>query len=257
MTGSGCSRWHRPAVVAVVLVALAVLSSCGDGERASAVSTSSVSATSTTRSVSGTTAVRESALVARATGTSIDVFGAPGAAQPVRTLESRSAHGGPLVFLVRSVKGDWLDVYLPVRPNGTTGWIRTTDVTVARTEYRVEVALGEHRLRVWHRGELEIDTPAGVGTQHTPTPGGVFYLTELLRPPDPAGPYGPYAFGISGYSEALEEFRGGAGFVGIHGTNDPDSVGHDVSHGCVRVGNDVITELASMLPLGTPVEIRV
>jgi lipoprotein-anchoring transpeptidase ErfK/SrfK len=29
-----------------------------------------------------------------------------------------------------------------------------------------------------------------------------------------------------------------------------------VSHGCIRVPNDVITRMAGILPLGTPVDIR-
>ena len=43
--------------------------------------------------------------------------------------------------------------------------------------------------------------------------------------------------------------------IGIHGTNEPDSIGRTVSNGCIRVDNDVITEMASFLPLGTPVTI--
>lgn len=42
----------------------------------------------------------------------------------------------------------------------------------------------------------------------------------------------------------------------IHGTNQPETIGRDVSHGCIRVHNDVIRGLARLLPLGTPVEIR-
>ena len=49
---------------------------------------------------------------------------------------------------------------------------------------------------------------------------------------------------------------GGAGQVGIHGTNDPSSIGQDVSHGCIRVPNEVISQLNELLPLGTPVVVR-
>lgn len=42
----------------------------------------------------------------------------------------------------------------------------------------------------------------------------------------------------------------------MHGTADPSSIGQAVSHGCVRVPNDVITQLATSVPLGTPVAIR-
>jgi len=95
----------------------------------------------------------------------------------------------------------------------------------------------------------------GLGTSTTPTPGGVFYTKELLKPPTANGPYGPYAYGLSGYSPVLDEFLGGNGEIGIHGTNDPAGLGKDVSHGCIRISNEAITKLATMLPLGVPVQI--
>jgi lipoprotein-anchoring transpeptidase ErfK/SrfK len=88
-----------------------------------------------------------------------------------------------------------------------------------------------------------------------PTPIGVYYLAELLKQPDPWGAYGPYAFGLSAHSNVLYNFGGGAGEIGIHGTNEPGALGRDVSHGCIRISNAGITKLARMLPLGTPVEI--
>ncbi|HLF41857.1 MAG TPA: L,D-transpeptidase, partial [Acidimicrobiia bacterium] len=95
----------------------------------------------------------------------------------------------------------------------------------------------------------------GIGTRDTPTPGGIFYIKELLQPPNPRGAYGPYAFGLSGFSNVLESFAGGDGVIGIHGTNDPTTVGKDVSHGCIRLRNEDLLELVERVPLGTPVAI--
>ena len=95
--------------------------------------------------------------------------------------------------------------------------------------------------------------PVAVGAKDTPTPRGTFYLTALLQPPNPAGAYGPYAFGLSGYSPVLKTFAGGDGEIGLHGTGDPASIGHSVTHGCIRVPNKVIEAMAGRLPLGTPV----
>jgi lipoprotein-anchoring transpeptidase ErfK/SrfK len=95
-----------------------------------------------------------------------------------------------------------------------------------------------------------------VGRAATPTPAGQFYVTELLRPPNARGAYGPYAFTLSAYSNVYQRFGSGDGAVGLHGTNEPRSLGADASHGCVRVSNDVIQRLAATLPLGTPVVIR-
>ena len=45
--------------------------------------------------------------------------------------------------------------------------------------------------------------------------------------------------------------------IGIHGTNEPDKVGTDVSSGCIRLNNEDIERMVEEigLPLGTPVEI--
>jgi lipoprotein-anchoring transpeptidase ErfK/SrfK len=96
----------------------------------------------------------------------------------------------------------------------------------------------------------------GVGRAVTPTPTGTYFITELLKQPDPAGPYGPFAYGLSAYSGVLSHFgRGGNGQIGIHGTDEPQFVGTNVSHGCIRLRNPDILWLRQRLPLGTPVSI--
>jgi lipoprotein-anchoring transpeptidase ErfK/SrfK len=98
-------------------------------------------------------------------------------------------------------------------------------------------------------------TKIGVGQAVTPTPTGEYYITELLEQPDPTGTYGPFAFGLSAHSDVLNEFAGRDGVLGVHGTNFPQGIGTDVSHGCIRMSNDAITKLAGFLPVGTPVQI--
>ena len=197
-----------------------------------------------------------STLIATSIVTDLAAFAAPsGAAEVVARFEHPIPTGSPLVFQVIASEGDWLEVLLPIRPNGTTGWVLADQVTLTRTPYRVDIDISGHRLVVWRQGELLVDTPVAIGTGETPTPVGSFYLTELLQPPDPAGPYGTYAYGLSGFSETLTEFRGGNGVIGIHGTNEPASLGSDVSHGCIRLANEVIDEMVTYLPLGTPVVI--
>ncbi|MDQ3573466.1 MAG: L,D-transpeptidase [Actinomycetota bacterium] len=118
------------------------------------------------------------------------------------------------------------------------------------------VELGAHRITVHQGADVILRERIGVGTTQAPTPRGLYYIKELLRPPDPTGPYGPYAYGLSGFSNVFTSFAGGEGVIGIHGTNDPSSLGSDVSHGCIRMSNKGITELANVLPLGVPVEVR-
>ena len=183
-----------------------------------------------------------------------------GDAPVVVELANPTASGGALVFLALTapdrVSTGWLEVMLPVRPNGSVGWIRTDDVDLSLDLFRIEIDVSERRLGLYEGDVLTLATEIAVGVGATPTPHGDFYLAELLQPPDPNGVYGPYAFGLSGFSETLDRFAGGNGVIGIHGTNDPSSLGSEVSHGCIRVRNDVIVELAAKVPLGTPVSIH-
>ncbi|MBV9486852.1 MAG: L,D-transpeptidase [Frankiaceae bacterium] len=172
-----------------------------------------------------------------------------------RRLANPTRLGVPLTFLLKRRVGDWLEVYLPIRPDGSTGWIMAGAGRVRGDPYRIDVHRRAHRLDLFKFDRRVRSFPIGVGTADTPTPGGVYYLKELLRPPDPHGFYGPYAFGLSGFSAVLHSFAGGNGVIGIHGTNDPASVGRSESHGCIRMRNAAISYLAHRLPLGTPVRI--
>jgi lipoprotein-anchoring transpeptidase ErfK/SrfK len=246
-------------------VAGVVLGACGGGSGKDAAPPSSEGerptfsvpqdrASSTTASPPAAVPARAT-FVATASKAQVPVFPSTGAAAPTTTLANPTENGGPLVFLVEQRMPGWVEVLLPIRPNGSTGWVRAADVTLASNPYRIDIALGAHRLVVHKGDQVVADDTIGVGTGSTPTPGGKYYIKELLKPPNPGGAYGPYAYGLSGFSNVLDDFNGGDGVIGIHGTNDPSTIGHDVSHGCIRLNNDDIEALVAMLPLGTPVHI--
>lgn len=218
--------------------------------------------TTTTTTETTTTTIPEppAAQRAQAKADSIDIYVDETAPEPERTItaaEATSAPGIPIVFLVKAEGDDRVEVYLPVRPNGSSGWVNRSDVDIAPVTHRIEVSISGHRIKVFDGDEVLIDEPVGVGQADRPTPGGIYYLKELLQPPNPNGPYGVYAYGLSGFSTVLTSFNGGEGVIGIHGTNQPELLGQDVSSGCIRLHNDVITRLVEEigLPLGTPVEI--
>ncbi|MFV0259062.1 MAG: L,D-transpeptidase [Acidimicrobiales bacterium] len=179
-------------------------------------------------------------------------------APEVVTLDHPTSRGGPLVFraLGPPTADGWIQVLLPVRPNGTTGWIPLDDAALTRNPYRITIDVANFALTVTRDDEVVLQTQVALGTGDTPTPIGDFYLTELLRPTDPTGIYGPYAYGLSGFSDTLDSFNGGPGGIGIHGTNQPELLGTTVSHGCIRLRNDIIEQLTTFLPLGTPVSIH-
>jgi lipoprotein-anchoring transpeptidase ErfK/SrfK len=196
------------------------------------------------------------AIVGQATPASVAVYTVPGGVTPSRVLTNPNQYRGALVLLVTAIRVDgWLQVLLPVRPNGSRGWIHAGDVVLSNDPYRIQVRLSRHQITVTKKSTTILQVPVGVGKKNTPTPGGGYYLTQLFAPPDPNGPYGPYAYSLSGYSDVLTTFQGGDAIIGLHGTNRPDLLGHDVSSGCIRMSNPAITALAKVLPLGTPVTI--
>ena len=193
--------------------------------------------------------------VARVLPDAIGVSVNPGEA-PRIGLANRSPLGAPRVLLVVQDAGEWLQVLLPIRPNGSMGWVRRAEVDVTDVHYRIEVDRGANRMQVLHDNNVITEQPVSVGKATTPTPVGQFFTVELLQPPNSHSAYGPYAITLSAYSNVYQTFGSGDGAVGLHGTNEPSSIGRAASHGCVRLANDVITWLAGFLPLGTPVFIR-
>jgi len=183
------------------------------------------------------------------------IYGRPGG-QVSRRLGNPNADGAPLAFLVRRTRGRWMEVYLPARPNGSRGWIRRADVSLSGNDYSVVIDLSRFRLTVRRADRVVARIPIGVGRAVTPTPTGLYYITELLKQPDKSGIYGPWAFGLSAYSNVLKEFAGADGILGVHGTNEPWAIGTSISHGCIRMENRLITRMAKTLPVGTPVRIR-
>ncbi len=198
---------------------------------------------------------RYRSLVATATGSKTAIYHSRGARRAYTRLASPNLDGARQVFLVRSVVGGWARVLLPTRPNGSSGWIRLSSVRLTGHSYRVLIDLRLHMLTAWSGRKEIMRTPVGVGRAVTPTPSGQYYITELLKQPDSTGTYGPWAFGLSAHSNVLNEFAGRDGVLGIHGTDFPQGVGTDVSHGCIRLSNVAITKLARTLPDGTPVRI--
>jgi lipoprotein-anchoring transpeptidase ErfK/SrfK len=187
---------------------------------------------------------------------SVDVYETPALAAGGKawaSFDNPTSMEVPLVFRVVASQGDALRVMLPTRPNGATGWIKGSDVSLAEDQFRAQVQLGAHQLTVWNGNDVIEQTTVAVGTPSAPTPTGDFYLTELIDTHNPGGAYGPYAFGLSAYSDVYTEFAGGPGQIGMHGTNAPGALGTDASHGCIRVENDVITKLASELPVGSQI----
>ena len=148
----------------------------------------------------------------------------------------------------------WVRVRLPVLPHDTTGWVPRQALGRYVT-VRTRLVLDRKQLHatLLSGGRVVFRAPIGIGKAQWPTPRGEFYVrNKLTRFAAPF--YGPIAFGTSARSAVLTDWPGG-GFVGIHGTNRPELLPGRVSHGCVRMRNEDILELAKLMPVGTPVSI--
>jgi lipoprotein-anchoring transpeptidase ErfK/SrfK len=200
--------------------------------------------------------IRPTVFVAYARVARVSVYGSATSSRVRQTLASPTGDGTLLSFLVRALRPRRALVYLPTRPNGSTGWVPRSAVRVFRDPYRVRIDLRRHRLTAWRDGSVVVRAPVGVGRAVSPTPAGTYYVVSRIRPFDRGSVYGAFAFGLSAHSDVYTSFGfGGDGRIGLHGTNDPAGVGHDVSHGCIRMTNGAILRLARILPLGTPVTI--
>jgi lipoprotein-anchoring transpeptidase ErfK/SrfK len=249
-----------PVAIAVLVTALAGCSSDSSAGRPSGAARPSARATVLPSQLHSLALVQPAhvgttSVVARGVPASVPVYRTPTDASPWLMLPNPQPSGAPLVFLVQDERDGWLRVLLPVRPNQSQGWVHRSDVTLFQHGYRMTISISRHTLTVYRGSSVLMAEPVGLGTATTPTPGGVFFTMELLKPSDPKGAYGPYAYGLSGFSKVLNEFMGGDGRIGIHGTNDPAGIGKNVSHGCIRVRNAAIEKLARILPLGVPVQI--
>ncbi len=185
----------------------------------------------------------------------LSLYASPGDTAAAATLDPTTEFGSHRVLLATAKRGSWYRVSLPTRPNGSTAWVRKADVEARVVRDTIGVDLATHTL-TWRRdGAVVLTTDVAIGTPETPTPTGSFFVTDLLDNIDDSGPYGSFLLGLSAHSNVLSEFGGGDGQIGIHGTNEPWAIGQSVSHGCVRVPNDVIEQLATSVSLGTPVTI--
>ena len=149
----------------------------------------------------------------------------------------------------------WVRVRLPILPNNTTGWVpRSALGGVVPTDTRLVVDLERLRAELFRGGRRVFAAPVGVGAGSAPTPRGEFYIRDKLTSFDNSF-YGPIAFGTSARSAVLTDWPNG-GYIGIHGTNEPRLIPGRISHGCIRMRNDDILRLASLMPVGTPLTIR-
>jgi hypothetical protein len=179
----------------------------------------------------------------------------------VAKLRWNTEDGLPEVYIALKSRLDdreraWIEIRVPGRPNGRTGWVREEQLSNLKV-IQTHLTIDRKRLRATLRknGKRIWSSSVGVGKAGTVTPAGRFWIRERLANLGGSPIYGPWAFGTSAYSDTLTDWPGG-GVVGIHGTNQPELIPGRPSHGCVRVPNAKINRLAKLMPIGTPIRIK-
>lgn len=188
----------------------------------------------------------------------ITVYTEPSKDASVKTiLNGTTRYGTATSFRILDTKNGWYYVAVNSRPDGTRGWIDGALVDAYNPAMALAIDLHTRKMTITQGSSIST-TSVGIGSTQDPTPPGDYFVTDLLRSTNPA--YGTFAIGLSAHSPVLTEFSGGDGQIGIHGTNDPRSIGAAVSHGCVRLPTSVDARLSKLaadkvLVIGTYVHI--
>jgi lipoprotein-anchoring transpeptidase ErfK/SrfK len=194
------------------------------------------------------------------TKTAIVRTGPRSTAPVLTTLETRTGDDTQNLVVVldrldRSPSETWYRVRLPILPNNSTGWVPKRflgDLYTVNTHLYID--RGKLTATLKRNGVTVFQAGIGIGKAYWPTPAGEFYIRSKLTGFN-SPVYGPVAFGTSARSAVLTDWPGG-GFVGVHGTNMPQILPGQVSHGCIRMRNEDILKLAKLMQVGTPVTIR-
>ncbi|MDP4673361.1 MAG: L,D-transpeptidase [Solirubrobacteraceae bacterium] len=191
------------------------------------------------------------------------VYAKPGGGKAVATARADTSWtGSQAVLLVAASRRDasgrlWLKLMLPVRPNGSSGWILADHARISTTSSRVEISLRARKLRLRAAGKIIFTTRVVIGKAATPTPRGNFAIYERAQSPRGSN-VGPFALHLTAFSDVLHSYDGGPGRIAIHGRAGSllaDPLGSARSHGCIRIRNSTLKRLAKYARAGTPVTI--
>jgi hypothetical protein len=153
----------------------------------------------------------------------------------------------------------WLGVQLPIRPNGSLGWVPYDAVILGHTTWFVSIRLQRRRIEIRRSGRLVRSSRVVVGAPSTPTPTGDFAVYEIAKQPSPRDFLGGWALHLTAFSNVLTDYGGGPGRVAVHGRG-PASIrdaplGSAGSHGCVRIPNALVSWMHARTAAGTPVRV--
>jgi lipoprotein-anchoring transpeptidase ErfK/SrfK len=121
-------------------------------------------------------------------------------------------------------------------------------------ERKIVVSIPHRKLAVVEHGHVKKIYRVAVGASVSPSPAGTFHIANKVAQPvywhkgkviaaGPANPLGARWMGLD------------MPHYGIHGTNEPGSIGQAASHGCIRMAASDVKELYALAQVGDEVEI--
>ena len=175
----------------------------------------------------------------------VAVFAAPDG-RPIARIGPRQV--GETWLPVIAEQPGWVQVLLPSRPNGASGWLASEELDRARTPYLIRVHLRSLSMELWKNDRLRGEWTIGIGKKSAPTPTGRTFLLGSFS--DRNQDYSPVILPLGAHSPTLDSFGGGPGTVAVHTWPTDDVFGTRSSDGCIRVPPDALEQLTEV-PLGT------
>ena len=182
----------------------------------------------------------------------------PGSGPVVARLATTAAlYGGANELLItetaRKGRRLFVRVLLPSRPNDATGWVNADQVVIRKTNARIVVDISERTVTLMQAGRQVARSSAVVGASSTPTPEGLFAVSEIITQPRNSE-LGRQVIALTSHSDVHRTFAGGDGRVALHSYERlGDRLGSTASNGCVRLPARFVKRLARAAGPGTPV----
>ena len=175
--------------------------------------------------------------------------------QVVAHLKPITAWGSPTVVWAAERRGRWLGVYSTKLGNNRIAWldVQRDRPRMWRTPYSLHADLSQRSLELWRGSRVVRRMTIGIGSADTPTPTGHFSVTDKLIPGRGVSYYGCCLLALSGRQPHLRPGWAGGDRIAIHG----GSTGGAASAGCLHASNADLRRLMRVVPIGTPVYIRV
>jgi lipoprotein-anchoring transpeptidase ErfK/SrfK len=173
----------------------------------------------------------------------------------VARIRTKTEFKSPTILAVAARKPGWVRVRTSLRRHHL-GWLPLSSGALFSQPRSIVIDLSRRTLTVFHRGKRTDRYKVAIGTKATPTPRGKFAVTDRLRTGDAKGDYGCCILALNAHQPKIAQGWGGGDRVAIHATPHTWTLGHEVSHGCVRASNAALRQLMAHVRIGTPVTIH-